>query len=118
LARERLIKADVASHIDTPKLWKKIPDMLNMDEVESVPVVRKPSKLPRLIALFVVVALVVTIIIWIESSDPKQSNQTVEEVAIHISDMNLEEKEMRYEKAKEITTNFKLMGCYKERKVL
>jgi len=34
LARERLIKADVSSYIDSPKLWKRIPDILNIEEVE------------------------------------------------------------------------------------
>ncbi|HAJ56944.1 MAG TPA: site-specific tyrosine recombinase XerD [Candidatus Omnitrophica bacterium] len=34
LARERLIKADVSSYIDTPKLWKRIPDILDLNEVE------------------------------------------------------------------------------------
>lgn len=36
LTRERLIKTDVSSYIDTPKLWKKIPDVLNFDEVEKL----------------------------------------------------------------------------------
>ncbi len=34
LAREKLIKSDVSSYIDSPKLWKKIPDVLSLDEVE------------------------------------------------------------------------------------
>jgi integrase/recombinase XerD len=34
LSRERLIKTDVSSYIDTPKLWKKIPDVLSFEEVE------------------------------------------------------------------------------------
>ena len=34
LAREKLIKADVSGYIDSPKLWKKIPDILSFDEVE------------------------------------------------------------------------------------
>lgn len=34
LARERLIKTDVSSYIDTPKLWKRIPDILDFNEVE------------------------------------------------------------------------------------
>jgi integrase/recombinase XerD len=34
LAREKLIKADISSYIDTPKLWKRIPDVLNLEEVE------------------------------------------------------------------------------------
>jgi integrase/recombinase XerD len=34
LTRERMIKVDVSSYIDTPKLWKKIPDILNLEEVE------------------------------------------------------------------------------------
>ena len=36
LARERLIKTDVSSYIDTPKLWKRIPDVLSFDEVEKL----------------------------------------------------------------------------------
>lgn len=36
LSREKLIKADVSSTIDSPKLWKKIPDVLNFDEVEKL----------------------------------------------------------------------------------
>ncbi len=36
LAREKLIKADVSSYIDSPKLWKKIPDILSFDEVEKL----------------------------------------------------------------------------------
>ncbi len=34
LARERLIKADVSSYIDSPRLWKHIPDILSLEEVE------------------------------------------------------------------------------------
>ncbi len=34
LARERLIKADVSRYIDSPKLWKRIPDILSLEEVE------------------------------------------------------------------------------------
>ncbi len=34
LARERLIKADVSSYIDSPKLWKRIPEILSLDDVE------------------------------------------------------------------------------------
>ena len=34
LSREKLIKTDVSSYIDTPRLWKKIPDVLNFDEAE------------------------------------------------------------------------------------
>src|SRR5512135_1326031 len=34
LSRERLIKADVSSYIDAPKLWKRIPDILSAEEVE------------------------------------------------------------------------------------
>lgn len=36
LAREQLIKADVSSYIDTPKLWKHIPDILSLKEVEQL----------------------------------------------------------------------------------
>ncbi len=36
LVRERLIKTDVSSYIDSPRLWKKIPDVLNFDEVEKL----------------------------------------------------------------------------------
>ncbi len=32
--RERLIKADISSYIDTPRLWKKIPNVLSVSEVE------------------------------------------------------------------------------------
>jgi integrase/recombinase XerD len=34
LSRERLIKADISSYIDSPKLWKRIPDVLSFEEVE------------------------------------------------------------------------------------
>ncbi|MDD5019390.1 MAG: site-specific tyrosine recombinase XerD [Candidatus Omnitrophica bacterium] len=34
LTREKLIKSDISSYIDSPRLWKKIPDVLNFDEVE------------------------------------------------------------------------------------
>jgi integrase/recombinase XerD len=34
LARERLIKADVSSYIDSPRLWKRIPDVLSLEDVE------------------------------------------------------------------------------------
>lgn len=34
LSREKLIKADVSGYIDSPKLWKKIPEVLNLEEVE------------------------------------------------------------------------------------
>lgn len=34
LTRERLIKTDVSTYIDTPRLWKKIPDILDLSEVE------------------------------------------------------------------------------------
>ncbi|PIZ84070.1 MAG: site-specific tyrosine recombinase XerD [Candidatus Omnitrophica bacterium CG_4_10_14_0_2_um_filter_44_9] len=34
LAREKLIRSDVSSYIDSPKLWKKIPDILSFDEVD------------------------------------------------------------------------------------
>ncbi|MFH0877291.1 MAG: site-specific tyrosine recombinase XerD [Candidatus Omnitrophota bacterium] len=36
LARERLIKADVSSYIDTPKLWKRIPDVLSFQDAEKL----------------------------------------------------------------------------------
>jgi integrase/recombinase XerD len=36
LSREHLIKTDVSSYIDSPKLWKKIPDVLSLDEVEQL----------------------------------------------------------------------------------
>lgn len=36
LIRERLIKDDASNYIDTPKLWKKIPDVLNVAEVEKL----------------------------------------------------------------------------------
>jgi integrase/recombinase XerD len=34
LAREKLIKADVSTYIDSPRLWKRIPDILDISEVE------------------------------------------------------------------------------------
>ncbi len=34
LTREKLIKTDVSSYVDTPKLWKRIPDVLSLEEVE------------------------------------------------------------------------------------
>jgi integrase/recombinase XerD len=34
LAREKLIKADVSSYVDTPKLWKRIPHVLSTEEVK------------------------------------------------------------------------------------
>lgn len=36
LARERIIKNDPSALIDSPKLWKKIPDVLSLNEVESL----------------------------------------------------------------------------------
>lgn len=36
LTRERLVKEDVCNYIDTPRLWKKVPDILNVSEVESL----------------------------------------------------------------------------------
>src|SRR3989338_1866400 len=36
LVRERILKADPTSIIDSPKLWKKIPDALSLNEVESL----------------------------------------------------------------------------------
>jgi len=36
LARERLIKEDVTGVIESPKIWKKLPDALSIDEVESL----------------------------------------------------------------------------------
>ena len=36
LAREKIIKSDPTSLIDSPKLWKKIPDTLSLNEVESL----------------------------------------------------------------------------------
>ena len=34
LVRENKIKEDITSVIESPKLWKKLPDVLSMDEVE------------------------------------------------------------------------------------
>lgn len=34
LARERIVKGDPSSLIDSPRLWKKIPDTLSLNEVE------------------------------------------------------------------------------------
>ncbi len=36
LARERLIKEDVTGVIESPKIWKKLPDALSVDEVEAL----------------------------------------------------------------------------------
>jgi len=36
LARERVLKSDPSSLIDSPKLWKKIPDTLSLNEVEAL----------------------------------------------------------------------------------
>jgi integrase/recombinase XerD len=36
LARERFIKDDVASVIESPKVWKKLPDALSLNEVEDL----------------------------------------------------------------------------------
>ncbi|MDD5450182.1 MAG: site-specific integrase, partial [Candidatus Omnitrophica bacterium] len=36
LARERFIKDDIAGIIESPKTWKKLPDALSLDEVESL----------------------------------------------------------------------------------
>ncbi len=44
LSREKLIRADVSSYIDTPKLWKKIPDILNFEEAERLMETPDPNK--------------------------------------------------------------------------
>lgn len=36
LVRERFLKADPTSLIDSPKLWKKVPDTLSLNEVEAL----------------------------------------------------------------------------------
>jgi integrase/recombinase XerD len=36
LAREKILKSDPTNLIDSPKLWKKIPDTLTLNEVESL----------------------------------------------------------------------------------
>jgi integrase/recombinase XerD len=36
LARERILKSDPTTLIDSPKLWKKVPDTLSLNEVESL----------------------------------------------------------------------------------
>ncbi|MDD5432176.1 MAG: site-specific tyrosine recombinase XerD [Candidatus Omnitrophica bacterium] len=36
LSRERILKADPTDLVDTPKLWKKIPETLSLNEVESL----------------------------------------------------------------------------------
>lgn len=36
LARERILKSDPSSLIDSPKLWKRIPDTLSFNEVEAL----------------------------------------------------------------------------------
>lgn len=41
LVRERLLKTDPTSLVDTPKLWKKIPETLSVNEVESI--LRQPD---------------------------------------------------------------------------
>jgi integrase/recombinase XerD len=46
LSRERIIKSDPTSLIDSPKLWKKIPDTLSSNEIEALldqPSLRKPQ---------------------------------------------------------------------------
>src|SRR4030042_1706704 len=36
LVRERILKSDPTSLIDSPKLWKKIPDTLSLNEVDTL----------------------------------------------------------------------------------
>lgn len=36
LTRERLVKDDASSYIDTPRLWKKVPEILNLSEVQNL----------------------------------------------------------------------------------
>ncbi len=36
LARERILKSDPTALIDSPKLWKKVPDTLSLNEVEAL----------------------------------------------------------------------------------
>ncbi|MFA7283513.1 MAG: site-specific tyrosine recombinase XerD [Candidatus Omnitrophota bacterium] len=36
LARERILKSDPTALVDSPKLWKKVPDTLSLNEVESL----------------------------------------------------------------------------------
>ena len=36
LARERILKSDPTTLIDSPKLWKKIPETLSVNEVEAL----------------------------------------------------------------------------------
>jgi len=36
LARERILKSDPTTLIDSPKLWKKVPDTLSLNEVEAL----------------------------------------------------------------------------------
>jgi len=36
LARERVLKSDPTTLIDSPKLWKKVPDTLSLNEIESL----------------------------------------------------------------------------------
>jgi len=46
LARERVLKSDPTTLIDSPKLWKKVPDTLSLNEVEALisqPEVRDPQ---------------------------------------------------------------------------
>jgi integrase/recombinase XerD len=46
LARERVLKSDPTTLIDSPKLWKKVPDTLSLNEVEALisqPDLRQPQ---------------------------------------------------------------------------
>ncbi|MBM3243993.1 MAG: site-specific tyrosine recombinase XerD, partial [Candidatus Omnitrophica bacterium] len=36
LARERILKSDPSTLVDSPKLWKKVPDTLTINEIESL----------------------------------------------------------------------------------
>ena len=36
LAREKILKADPSTLIDSPKLWKRVPDTLSVNEVEAL----------------------------------------------------------------------------------
>src|SRR3989338_9937194 len=45
LTTQRYVKEDVTSVIETPKLWKTLPDVLDLDEVEAI--LEKPNTLKK-----------------------------------------------------------------------
>ena len=48
LARERVLKEDPTTLIDSPKLWKKVPDTLSLNEVELLISQPDPRSVQRL----------------------------------------------------------------------